>query len=96
MKKMRMRYPYGSTGFVSPVYFAVPNKAASNNRAIPQEFYSKAILTEFEGEKLYVPEEYDKILKIWYGDYMKLPPAEKRIPHNLDKIYRLKKGLQLY
>ena len=41
-------------------------------------------------------EKYDEILKIWYGDYMKMPPAEKRIPHNLDKIYRLKDGVQLY
>lgn len=96
MSRMLTRYSYGSTGFVSPGYFAMPNKAASPNRAIPQEYYSKAVLTEFEGEKFYIPEKYDEILKIWYGDYMKMPPAEKRIPHNLDKIYRLKDGVQLY
>lgn len=96
MSRMLTRYSYGSTGFVSPGYFAVPNKAASPNRAIPQEYYSKAILTEFEGEKFYIPEKYDEILKIWYGDYLKMPPEEKRIPHNLDKIYRLKDGVQLY
>lgn len=96
MNKMLTRYSYGSTGFVSPGYFEVPNKAASPNRAIPQEHYSVPILAEFEGEKFYIPNGYDEILKIWYGDYMKMPPLEKRVPHNLDKVYRLKAGVQLY
>ena len=96
MNKMLTRYSYGNTGFVSPGYFDVPNKAASLNRAIPQEYYSKAVLTDFEGEKFYIPEKYDEILKIWYGDYMKMPPLEKRVPHNLDKVYRLKDEIELY
>lgn len=96
MQKMLRRYSYGDTGSVSPAYFAVPNKSASENRAIPQEYYSKAILVDFEGEKFYVPEQYDALLKIWYGDYMKLPPKEKMVPHNLRKTYQLKEGVKLY
>lgn len=96
MKKMLRRYPYGDTGSVSPAYFSVPNKIASENRAIPQEYYSKAMLADFEGEKFYVPEQYDALLKIWYGDYMKLPPKEKRVPHNMSRIYKLKEGIKLY
>lgn len=36
---------------------------------------------EFEGKKYYCPKEYDKILTKVYGDYMKLPPVEKRVTH---------------
>lgn len=96
MKEMLTRYSYGSTGYVSPGYFDVPYKTASDNRAIPQEYYSKAILADFEGEQFYIPEQYDEILKIWYGDYMRLPPLEKRVGHNLCQVYRLKDGVQLY
>ena len=32
----------------------------------------------FEGELFPAPKEYDKILRFFYGDYMALPPEEKR------------------
>lgn len=41
---------------------------------------------EFEGKKYPCPKEYDKILTRIYGDYMKLPPVEKRQTHNPTKI----------
>ena len=40
----------------------------------------------FEGEQFFVPKEYDTYLKIHYGDYMKLPPIEKREPIHADII----------
>ena len=36
---------------------------------------------EFEGAKFPIPNNYNKILTLFYGDYLKLPPAEKRIPN---------------
>ena len=36
---------------------------------------------EFEGHEFVIPEGYDNILKTYYGDYMQLPPEDKRITH---------------
>ena len=41
---------------------------------------------KFEGHKVMVFKNYDNILKKTYGDYMKLPPKDKRATHNL-KVY---------
>lgn len=35
---------------------------------------------EFEGHQLSAIKEYDKVLRLLYGDYMQLPPAEEQVP----------------
>ena len=35
----------------------------------------------FENQQHYIPNDVDKFLKILYGNYMELPPIEKRIGH---------------
>jgi lipopolysaccharide cholinephosphotransferase len=44
----------------------------------PKASFSKVIVAEFEHFSFYIPEAYDSILKNLYGDYMALPPEEKR------------------
>lgn len=39
---------------------------------------------EFEGRKLLAPNNYDACLKSTYGDYMQIPPKEKRVVHSSD------------
>jgi len=36
---------------------------------------------EFEGVQALAPKNYDKYLRSFYGDYMKLPPENERYPH---------------
>lgn len=43
---------------------------------------------EFSGKKLYILKNYDVILKKFYGDYMKLPPEDKRRPHHDYRVFR--------
>ena len=51
---------------------------------IPKSIYGKGASYPFEDASFNGPEDYDAFLKILYGDYMKLPPEEKRKKHGLD------------
>ncbi len=42
--------------------------------------FSNTIELEFEGHKFYAPAGYHEILNKTYGNYMKLPPKDKRYP----------------
>lgn len=57
--------------FVAPDVLTVPNKA-----------YLETTPLEFEGRLFPCPKGYESVLRNFYGDYMQLPPAEKRIPHH--------------
>lgn len=46
---------------------------------LPKSFFEELTEIEFEGHKFPIVKDYDKYLTILYGDYMKLPPEEKRV-----------------
>lgn len=47
---------------------------------VDRESVCKCTLLEFEGGYYMAPAGYRQVLKELYGDYMKLPPEEKRVP----------------
>lgn len=50
----------------------------------PRSVYENVIDYEFCGKKFYIPADYDNFLKGRFGDYMQLPPENKRRPcHNI-------------
>lgn len=51
----------------------------------PTELFSDVTYLDFEGHKFLAPKEYDTVLKLRYGDYMKLPPKEEQVEkHSLE------------
>lgn len=53
----------------------------------PKQWFDKTIELPFEDIVIPVPAEYDRILTQFYGDYMQIPPKEKRIRHNFEAYY---------
>ncbi len=51
---------------------------------ITQKEYSKLIRVKFEDTEVFIPQGYDSYLRRQFGDYMQLPPLEKRVSaHNV-------------
>lgn len=48
----------------------------------PKELFASAVYKEFEGVQMPIPVGYDKYLKTAFGNYRKLPPKDKRVPHH--------------
>ena len=47
-----------------------------------KSFYEPSAKLLFEGKEYSVPNKYDDLLRSQYGDYMQLPPEDKRVTHN--------------
>lgn len=60
-----------------------------------KEWFSEYIEMPFADFKIRVPIGYDKYLKSVYGDYMQLPPEEKRKPAHGGYYVNLSEGLTL-
>lgn len=48
----------------------------------PRRVFEEHCYAEFEGKQFRIPIEYDSYLRQIYGDYMLLPPEEKRVSHH--------------
>lgn len=55
-----------------------------NKEAMPKEIYGKGREATFEGLKVIVPEHVEEYLTRRYGDFMSLPPENKRYGHHHD------------
>lgn len=59
-------------------YNVFMDRPAFNQAVFDREQFEFPSENEFEGMKLYGVKDMDSLLKQFYGDYMKLPPEEKR------------------
>lgn len=62
----------------------------------PGEWISESCELTFEGITVQAPGEYHKMLKHFYGDYMTLPPPEKRVGHHETTIIDLERPYTVY
>ena len=70
--------------------------AWGDKEIMPKEWYGEGVFLEFEGMSVRVPTEYDKWLTQVYGNYMQLPPVEKRVTHHFTEVIDLDKPYTEY
>lgn len=61
--------------------------ASDKNDVLDISMFRNRSLVEFEGLKFYTFSEWDLYLKTIYGNYMQLPPEDKRQTHLLDAYW---------
>ena len=63
-------------------FINIASQYSYKKQTMPKKVFLPAKELMFEGRKYKVPNDYDYFLKRIYGNYMELPPKEKRITHN--------------
>lgn len=65
----------------------VGNFTSFSRIACDKRVFNDFIDLPFEGKTFKAPAGYDEWLKCFYGNYMQLPPIEKRVSHHLFKAF---------
>ena len=63
---------------------------------MPATYYGKGTPIRFEGIEVNAPLEYDKWLTHMYGNYLELPPDEKRVTHHSTELIDISRGYSHY
>ena len=77
LSEIAKQYSYESSCYVGNIFYGV------QDRMLKSEF-EKSIEVEFEGYKFPTFSCWDSYLRGLYGDYMQLPPVDKRRTHNME------------
>ncbi len=80
--EMMLKYDFDTSKYVGHILGPYYMKEVR-----PKEWFAKAVMLPFEGEEYAVPIGYDGCLKKLFGDYMQLPPEDKRTGHHFFKAY---------
>lgn len=73
LEKAAMSIPFESSGYVG-----IPNWNWIR-LVYKREWYEDYIRVPFEDSEFFISKNYDGVLRAEYGDYMQLPPVEKRV-----------------
>ncbi len=63
-------------------YSSYPSVYSLERSTFPKSCYEKTLMLPFEDATFRAPAGYDTVLRTVYGDYMQLPPEEKRVAHH--------------
>ena len=90
MHAICLKYPYGSTNHLINYGGAYAMRELFDSKVLD----GKPVDMPFENITIRMMPNYDKYLRSVYGDYMQLPPEEKRIAHHLKAFYDLNKRVE--
>ena len=77
-QKSKQMYYYEVKNVKNSKYIGNIMGAYRTREIVPADFYGKGKFYDFENLRLRGVEKYDEYLKYTYGNYMELPPVEKK------------------
>lgn len=82
LRRLCSLYPFEGSDYVAVLAWVESNRSPVYERSL----FDRSIEVDFEGVSAKIPVGYDEILRSAYGNYMKLPPPEERLPHHSYKL----------
>jgi len=71
---------YGFYNDTDNYVFALPYYEFANDGHIGREMFDQVIECQYEHISTFIPKNYDKYLRLLYGNYMEFPPVDSRVP----------------
>lgn len=59
-------------------YF-ISSRIQNFNKCYPHDMFNETIKTKFNNKDYNILKKYDEVLRVFYGDYMQLPPEKERV-----------------
>lgn len=84
LDKQSQEYPFDRSKYVGVAFGYYGEREIMSS-----QFFSSVSSVKFEDTEVYAPGDFDGYLSTLYGDYMKLPPEEKRVSHHSFVAYWL-------
>lgn len=81
MKQIELHCSYDDSEMV-----AFYHRVYGYKERIPKKWIEDRIMHRFESVEVMIPKDYVEYLTHFYGDYMQIPPVEKRDKHTIDYI----------
>lgn len=83
----RVESRYDMEGFDKKEFVGCVCGSYRNREIVPRETFAETVDMPFEDTSFKCPKGYDIYLSSIYGDYMKLPPEDKRVSHHTFRAY---------
>lgn len=83
----KIQKKYTKIDFNKVSFAAAVGGSYREKEILPQNVFTEFIELPFEDSNFKAIKQYDKYLSAIYGDYMKLPPKDKRVSHHTFKAY---------
>jgi len=77
---------YGFYDDTDNYVFTLPYYEFANEGYIERDMFDQVIECQYEHIKSFIPENYDKYLRLFYGNYMEFPPVDSRVPAQYEYI----------
>ncbi len=90
--KLLSKVPFNNSDMIIFPWRKTPVGEKGYKRIFYYDDFADVKEVEFEGSTINVPIGYDRYLTMDFGDYMELPPIEKRVSRHLLGIIDLKKS----
>lgn len=79
MDKLARKYNYDDSEWIGNFVWA----SYGLRERVPKNWYTKSVKLQFEGHLFAVPYKWKEYLTKIYGDYMRIPPKQERVTHNM-------------